>query len=201
MNYKNIKNNNGFTLIETMIAVFILSVSLSLILSTIGSSLFSARYAKNDITANYLIQDVMDYIRNDRDTIAFQQKNDPQGGWNNFLNKYGYGRSSDCFSRFGCEIEPANINSLPNINQCSEAHTWGTIDCKVLQYDENASNQDFYTYLNVGVPSNFKRKVNMSINPNFNIGDQLDITVTVEWLNGNVVKSRTLRTSLLDWQK
>ena len=38
----------------------------------------------------------------------------------------------------------------------------------------------------------------MSINSSLN--DQLDITVSVEWLNGTLVRSKTLKTSLLNWQ-
>jgi len=196
------QKNKGFTLIETMIAVFVLAIAMNGLLGLISSSLFSARYAKNDIVANYLIQETIDYIRNDRDTIAFQKMNDIGGGWNSFLSKYGYSTASLCFSAEGCEIEPANISS-DNINVCNtpSSANFGTIDCKILDYDENASNRSFYTYQGGGKPSNFKRRVIMSINPTINNSDELDIKVTVEWLNSNVVRSRSSSVSLLNWQR
>ncbi len=201
MEKKYSQKNKGFTLIETMIAVFILAAAISAILGLISSSFYSARYAKNELTANYLIQEVADYIRADRDSIAFQQIANPSGGWNNFLSKYGNSSSGTvCFSAKGCEIEPANTISS-NINACSTVPTWGTINCKVLNYDESATYKDFYTYQNIGTTSNFKRSVNLSINPTINNPDELDITITVEWLNGNLVRSRTLHTSLLNWKK
>ncbi len=191
------QKNKGFTLIETMIAVFILVVAMNAMLGLISSSLFSARYAKNEIIANYLIQEAIDYIRNERDSIAFQQKDDPTGGWANFQNKY-----SACFNPLGCQVEPANTGS--NISACTGTvgGGFGTIGCPVFNFDENASNKDFYTYdTNQGVPSNFKRKIVMTVNPNINNQDEIDIKVDVEWLNGTLVRSKYSRISLLNWQK
>ena len=196
------QKNKGFTLIETMIAVFILALALSTLLGLISRTLFLSRYANNDIVANYLMQETIDYIRNDRDTIAFQKLGDIDGGWDNFLSKYGYSTSNLCFTIRGCEIEPANT-STDNINICSTPHAdnFGTIDCKLLNYDETASNKSFYTYQTAGKPSNFKRKITMAINPTINNPDELDVKVTVEWLNGKVVKSRSSTFSLLNWQQ
>lgn len=200
-----IKKNKGFTLIETMIAVFILVIAMNGLLGLIASSLFSARYAKNELTANYLIQEAIDYIRNDRDTTAFQQMG-TGGGWDNFIqNRYGDGTSTICFSNNGCEIEPSNTNPSNIVNACDGTigGNFGSIPCRVLLYDESATNKAFYTYQNVvgAVPSKFKRRVNMKINPIANNPDELDITVTVEWQNGTLVRSKTSRVSLLNWQK
>ncbi len=202
MKTNNLQKNKGFTLIETMIAVFVLVMAINGLLGLIASSLYSARYSKNDITANFLIQEAIDYIRNDRDSTAFLAAT-TGGGWNVFLAKYGYPNSS-CFSANGCEIEPANIITA-NINACSGVigGNFGTIPCKVFNYDESASSKDFYTYTTPTgyVASNFKRQITMSINPTINNPDELDIMVTVEWLNGSLVRSRTSRVSLLNWQK
>lgn len=189
--------NKGFTLIETMIAVFILVVAMNAMLGLISSSLFSARYAKNEIIANYLIQEAIDYVRNERDSIAFQKKDDPSGGWANFQSKY-----ASCFNPLGCEIEPAK--TIANVSACAGTvgGGFGTIGCAVFNFDENASNKDFYTYdTNQGIPSNFKRKIVMTVNPNINSQDEIDVKVDVEWLNGSLVRSKYSRVSLLNWQK
>jgi type II secretory pathway pseudopilin PulG len=194
MKFINKQKNKGFTLVETMIAVFILVVALNGLLGLIASSLFSARYAKNDITANYLIQEALDYIRNDRDTVAFQRYGG--GDWASFQTKYS---NNGCFSGTGCYMEP----SLNTISACSGAigGGFGSIGCPVFKYDEAATNKDFYTYQNVGVNSNFKRQVTMVVNPTINNPDEIDIKVTVEWLNGSLVRSRSSRISLLNWQR
>jgi prepilin-type N-terminal cleavage/methylation domain-containing protein len=183
------QKNSGFTLIETMVAVFILTIALSSLLSLNASSIFSSRYAKNEIVANYLLQEAIDYIRNDRDTIAFQQNN-MGDGWNAFLSKY-----SAC-TGVGCYFEPA-LFSTAIIQTCSFTPIFGVLSCPILNYDDTASNNDFYTYqTGIGIPSNFKRQILMS-RPS---PDELDVKVTVEWLNGNLVRSRFLQTTLMKWQ-
>lgn len=202
-----IKNNSGFTIIETMVAVFVLTFALTGLLSLNASSLFSARYARNEITANYLLQEAADYFRNDRDTTAFLN-NDPtlNDGWEIFLNKYGYNSgvsSGTCFdsigSNYGCYIEFSDAS--PTAYFCNTSPAFGTLRCPTFNYDSLASNNTFYTYK---VPTgyattNFKRQILMQVNPAR--PDELDIQVKVEWLNGNLVRSRSLQTSLLNWQK
>lgn len=201
------KNTGGFTLIETMIAVLLLTAAIITLLNLNATSLFSSRYSKNEITANYLLQEAADYIRNDRDTTAFLQ-NDPtvNMGWVTFLNKYGYNNGSSpsvCFASFngtnGCYFEPADTGTA--INTCATSPTFGTSRCPLLNYDETATGNDFYTYRGNAstVPSIFKRQVTMAIN-SLNT-DELDVKVTVEWQNGTLVRSRSLVFSLLNWQK
>lgn len=188
--------NKGFTLIETMIAVFILVIAMNGLLGLIASSLFQARYAKNEMVANYLTQEVIDYIRNDRDTTVFKGG----GDWVTvFQAKYN---PAGCFTANGCDIEPAKSSS--NITSCSVAPGSGfTLPCKMLNYDDTASgsstNKSFYTYSTPTgyTSSNFKRQVKMSVG---SIADEIDIKVTIEWLNGSLVRSKVTRVSLLNWQ-
>ena len=200
------KDKKGFTLIETLVAVFMLSLSLVALLSLTSINLFSAKYANNDITANYLLQEVADYIRNDRDSNVFQKYDPNIHNWVEFLAKYGHpfsGASSLCFSNNGCQIEVIN-NKTATIENCNSGdNIFGSdsqMHCNIFYYNENADNGNFYTYSDPGngARSNFKRQIRMRLdenNPNI-----LNIEVNVEWLNGTLVKSRTLRFSLINWQ-
>jgi prepilin-type N-terminal cleavage/methylation domain-containing protein len=183
----------GFTLVETMVAVFILTIALASLLTLTASSIFSARYARNEITANYLLQEAADYIKNDRDTVVFNQ-NTGGTGWTTFLNKYGYSSSGVCFSSNGCYFEPANMSSVPPTVCIS-----GT--CPKFNYDNAATYNTFYTYKSpsVIVPSIFSRKIQMSVNSSN--ADELDVSITVNWTNGSLGRSRSLQISLLNWQK
>jgi len=186
--------NKGFTLIETMVAIFILTTAFVSMLSLTTSSLFASKYANNEITASYLLQEAVDYIRNDRDSLAFQQTDYIGGGWSAFIAKYNTG---GCFSVDGCYIEVAKTNS--NINTCVEASpAWGTLRCPVFSYDASASSiyHNFYNYIS-SKKSSFNRQIKMK--QNLSNPDEIDITVTVEWLNGSVVRSRSLHSSLLNW--
>ena len=188
-------------------SVGILTLALTGLLSLNASTLFAARYARNEITANYLIEEAADYIRNDRDTTAFLKNGG--GTWNSFLNKYGYATTPSCFGYFssnsptqGCSMEFSSSAPVPI--SCAGTNPWGSLgalDCPLLNYTASATNNSFYTYTTPSgqyVPSNFKRQILMSVNsgnPN-----ELDIKITVEWLNGSLVHSQSLQTSLLKWQ-
>lgn len=209
-NYKNKRNlTSGFTIIEALVAIFILSVSVASMLGLTATSQASARYANNEITANYLLQEALDSIRNSRDTIAFQKKDNPQGGWQNFLDRYGFPYSS-CFSSAGCML---NIEEFDTGGTGDSDVTVCSVDegCSFLYFDDTQDEDVtsvFYNYSEHGSPSIFKRTVNMETSKDKdNLGvdgkDEIKVTVKVEWRNGDntTVMSRQLVSYFLNWQK
>jgi type II secretory pathway pseudopilin PulG len=184
---KQAKKNSGFTLVETMFAVFILTSTIVGLMTIVANNLFAARYARDEITVNYLLQEAVDYIRNDRDTLIFFG----DGGMDNFFGKYG----AACSGGSGCTI---NALSRENPKPCPYG-----LGCPYLYYDKNADTTPFYVLDNgVGVgdkvKTNFRRKIVVerdSINP-----DEINVTVTVDWQNGTLPMSRSLKTSFLKWQ-
>jgi prepilin-type N-terminal cleavage/methylation domain-containing protein len=191
--YKYSSHQKGFTLIEAMVAIFILTIALSSLISLTASSVFSARYAANEMTAGYLLQEVADYVRNDRDTTVFEN-NGGGVGWANFINKYGNGSSTLCFSVNGCYFEPTSISTVP-----PTICPGGT--CPALNYDKNATYNAFYTYRSLAgsTASIFRRKVIMKIN--VNNPDELDVKVVLDWYNGGAPRTRVLNITLLNWQR
>lgn len=182
---KEIKNNkiSGFTLIEAMFAIFILTFSISVLMGVVANSLFAAKYAGDEITANYLLQEVVDYVRNDRDTTVFIKKID----WDIFYNKY---KDEGCLEDSGwCTIDISNPINL--LNNCP-----GGV-CPYLYYDKDLTSGSFYNHKNIGVKSNFirKLKVKKGTDPN-----EIEVTVMISWNNGEMNRSKTLKTSLLKWQ-
>jgi len=192
--FKQQKNNKGFTLVETMVAIFILTIALTSLINLTARSMFAARYARNEITVNYLLQEVADYIRNERDSIAFHKNLLPEGGWGNFLDQFGADPISTCFLANGCYFD-VNTDSLA-INPCEDTSSFGSLKCEDFSYDQDAQGGAFYNYTSE-VKSNFKRKIFMKSNPANE--DELYVIVTVEWLNGNKVRNRDLKFSLLKW--
>ena len=197
---RKIKNiSSGFTIVEAMVAIFILTISVSAMLNVTASSAISARYSRNEITANYLLQEAIDSVKNSRDTIAFQMK-DSGGGWDNFLARYGY-PNSRCFSSNGCDFkidifDPTNSLGI-DILDCPSS------GCPALSYNASGGTSLFYNHITgVGaVTSIFTRKVNMV--RNISNPDELKITAVVTWKNeaSTTTKTQILEMSLLNWQK
>jgi len=201
MKFFNKQNNNlskGFTLIETMIAVLILSTSLASLLTLSTNSLFAAKYANNEIIANYLLQEAVDYLRNERDSLVFRQA--ATAGASAFISDYYTPCSS---SSDGCYIDVGSniLNGVHSATSCNLGAPGNgfTIKCPGLYYKADAAGNNFYSHSGSGTTSNFKRKIVMSRN-SINGQDELDITVTVEWKNGNLIRTRSLQSSLLNWQ-
>ena len=191
MKYKNIKNNKGFTLIETMFAVLILTSAIASMMSVVANSLFTARYARDETTVNYLLQEVADFVRNDRDTTVFLDGS--TGGtstiWNNFYLKY-----SNCTNEStGCYFDVFG-DTTPKI--CSFG------GCPYMYYNKNADTTPFYESSNIGNPdwvqTSFRRKIVFKLNPlNPN---EIDVIVTIDWKNGGLDVSRSLEFSFMKWQ-
>lgn len=126
--------NRGFTLVETLVAITILVVSIAGPMTIASKGMSSAIFAKDQITAFYLAQEAIEYIRNKRD------ENNLNG--NSWLTGL-----SDCIDENICTVDIQNntINRCPN----------GV--CPVIKYDDS---DGFYNYED-GDNSNFTRNVNI----------------------------------------
>lgn len=60
--------NKGFTLVEAMVAISILSLAVTGPLVIAQKGIGSAIYARDQVTASYLAQEGVEYVRNVRDT-------------------------------------------------------------------------------------------------------------------------------------
>jgi len=185
---------SGFTLVETMFAVFILTSTIVGLMTVVSNSLFAARYARDEITVNYLLQEVIDYIRNDRDTNVFLG-NTGADPWADFITKYN-SCSIPASDPRGCYFDVLT-NGVITPTECP-------IDsgCPYFYYDQSADTTPFYvTDDQVGnnnkTKTNFRRKI--VIKQNINL-DEIDVIVTIDWLNGNLPMLRSLTTSFMKWQ-
>ena len=66
------KTNRGFTVLETLVAVFILVLAITGPMVFAQSGLRTAFLARDQITAFFLAQDAIETIKNIRDTNALQ---------------------------------------------------------------------------------------------------------------------------------
>lgn len=192
---KSIKNKDGgFTLVEALTAIFVLTFVVVGLMTVVSDSLFATKYARDEITANFLLQEAIDFVRNDRDTRVFLNINyDINTAWNNFYATYDNAECENTAT--GCTLD-VHVPSGPNVFSCSND------SCRYLYQDETASSGSFYMTNNYPggtsgkTRTNFKRTLTV-----VNKGeDQLLVTAKVSWKNGNLNKSRTLTTTLSKWQ-
>lgn len=79
------KAKRGFTLLETLVAVAIFTIAILALLAVLSNGIASTNYAKRKITATYLAQEGVEYVRNQRDGFIITNSDDPQVGWDDFV--------------------------------------------------------------------------------------------------------------------
>ena len=197
-NYKNIlEKENGFTLVESLTAIFILTLAIVGLMGVVSSSLFAARYGRDEITANFLLQEAVDYIRNDRDSTVFLSGSvgSTSTAWTSFYSKYLNSQSTS-----GCTLD-----ILPSLVSVASPVSCPAADCPNLYYKSNPGvGESFYktddgSGMSGYTKTNFKRKI--VVKQNVSDVDQIDVTDNIKWKNGNLDKQRSLSTTITRWQE
>ncbi|MEX0652401.1 MAG: type II secretion system protein [Candidatus Paceibacterota bacterium] len=164
------KRNKGFTLIETLVAVSILLLSISAPLTIASKGLASSYFARDQVTAFYLAQDAVEYIRNTRDNT--------------------YHAGSGWLSGF-----PDTNGELFTVDTTDGDMELCPVDgCPRLDYN---STNGFYSHDDAsGSDSIFTRSVSIgTVN-----SQEVSVSVTVSWVAGTFSKSFSVKENILDWQ-
>lgn len=165
----------GFTLVETLVAVSIFTVSILGLMTVLSDGIADTNYAKKKIIAEYLSQEGIEYIRNMRDTYVLYTTFNK---WTDFKSKL-----SPCVSNNECGFD--NTLFPPDVFVCS---THGE-QCKL--YVENGN----YNTNLLGDDSGFTRKIRVdTINQ-----DQLRIFSTVSWSQDSGEHSVVFSEDLFNW--
>ncbi len=105
------KNNKGFSLLETIVAVSILMITIVGPLSLASKGIVYSNYVKDEITGFYLAQEAMESIRNIRDTNI--RNNRP------WLKDIADTSTNDCIN-LACRLD---IWNFPNGSRGISTHT------------------------------------------------------------------------------
>lgn len=158
-NYKKIKKNDrGFTILETMVAIFILVLSITGPMVFSQSGLRTSFLARDQITAFFLAQDAIETIKNMRDDNGLDGEN-----WLEDIYACDQNVSD-------CTVYIDTLSAEPSVRQCSG-------ECPVLKV--NSSGQFGYNF-NVGEnyeDSRFKRVIHLK-----EIVDERELQIVVEVL-------------------
>jgi prepilin-type N-terminal cleavage/methylation domain-containing protein len=166
----NKKGNRGFTLVEAMVAISILSLAVTGPLVIAQKGLGSAIYAKDQIIAAYLAQEAVEYVRNTRDTNRITGS-----AWLTGLSACAVSSGGEA-----CEIDARKTDLLAAgaVTSCS-----GGV-CDPISFDGSSG---LYGY-GIGSPTKFTRSISIDSRAS---PKEATITVTVAWATNLFLPVRT----------
>ncbi len=143
----------GFTLVEMLVAVAILSLSIAGTFTAVQGGIQSSSIAKDQITAFWLAQEGMEFIKNIRDENALHSV---AGQSRNWLAGFSSVPTDPCYFGKTCTID----SPLKQISTCSG----GFGSCPFLRQD---SNTGLFGYISSWTVTNFQREIQFqNIAPN-----------------------------------
>lgn len=168
-----LKFKTGFTLVESLVAVAILSLSIAGTFTAVQIGLKTSIAAKNQITAFYLAQEALEFIKNVRDNNALHSLDGTATDWMTSLSAIS---TDPCYSDNICRIDTydetitrcgASFGSCPNLNQ------------------DTSTGRFSYTSGGTWIPTSFKREVKIHSTGS----DSVDVTINIQWTSGGDTKS------------
>jgi prepilin-type N-terminal cleavage/methylation domain-containing protein len=176
MNFKKIQKNKAFTLIETLVAISVLSVAVGGALTIAQKSLQSAYYSKDETTASYLAAEGIELVRNIRDNTAIANSNGATLNWLNGL--------SACVGGSHCRIDGTNLAIVSCGGACSSSPL-------------KITTTGIYDYA-AGVATRFTRDITLVETV---VDREAIVTSTVTWSSGPFSNHPiTLTERILNWR-
>lgn len=171
----------GFTLLETMIALSVITFAILGPISLASSSLRSASVSKNQIIASFLAKDAMEYIKNWRDDNYLDGK-----------SSWLFGLST-CTNASGCYVD----TTLPYDDNSAIKNCPGGTGCSNIKYNSPTAE---YGYTTGWADSIFTRTVKIT---EYDTGsgdlDDALVSVTISWNDKYGLKTFILEDHLFNW--
>lgn len=185
LNKKIKKSKNGFSLVETLVAIFILAMAIAAAMTVANSSLQASFYARDRIAAFFLAQEAIELIKNKRDV------NGLSGSENRWLDEIAdwdfYDGPCGVDSACGIDIDGNNLEQCSEIQGCELCKDESGL---LLHRGTNTVNPC------EGLErTGIFRVINMEeINAN-----EAKITVKVSWTRGLGTKELVVSEHILNW--
>lgn len=192
---ESMKSGKGFTLVETLVAVTILTLAVAGPLFTANRAIVAAQNARDQLIASYLAQEGIEYmraIRDDEYLAAYEDggANVSTSAWTNFHTSTSQCNATSVSAK-ACTLNPWPVAS-PQLNSCDTA-TVGS--CAPL--NKTSSGIVRYTQSSAGtVVTRFTRTIQViDVSPN-----DARIVSTVSWNFHSVPYSVSISDHLTPWQ-
>ena len=167
---RNVRLQDGFTLIESLVAITVLTVAIAAPLTLASQSLASAYTARDQVIAFNLAQDAIETVRAQRDNnILDILKNAATISWLNNMEVQLVDEAA----------KPFMVDSLSLTNNFLPCPSSDPASCNNLLFDASTG---FYGH-EYGNTSKFKRYVTITEVPNTD-GQEVKVSAVVEWSSG-----------------
>ena len=207
----------GFTILETLVAISILVVALTAPLAIVSQALQSSYFARDQVTAYFLAQEAIEFLRNKRDNAGLQSSASAETWTNLFVDESG----NPLINPFGAGTIKAYLvrdSSGYKLRQCTSSSS-PVPPCPLVSYNPNALTSPLggvlYGDTLATEDSIFIREIEISEPPvgtSVNVTEnnpaqlpgyrELIITVRVRWkmADGSYTDGITIREHLTNWQ-
>jgi Tfp pilus assembly protein PilV len=144
-----IKNEKSFTLMEAIVAIFVITAGLVGVLSLVSQTISASTFSKDKLIATYLAQEGIEIVRNIRDTNWINNNS-----WTNnisFTSSYQLDYQSFQFPDPLCSLGPGNYLKYDgNFYNCSSGND--------TKFTRKITITDFGNYINVLVLVEWQEK-------------------------------------------
>lgn len=186
-------------MIETLIAVSVLMIAIAGPLTLVQAGLFSSIHQRNQVTATYLAQEALEYVKNIRDTNFYTNYGD-SSAWLNLSSGSSVKISDVC--AVGCYVDPhgklpgSSVNSADGNNF---VHSIAYKNDLTLSSTKNSSGIFAYSYDSTGSSTPYRRIVKIE-----NVGTsgtEIRVSVTVDWKDNSLPRSYTVKENIYNYQQ
>lgn len=202
---KNI-SQDGFTIMETLVAIFVLLLAITGPMVFAQNGLRSAFLARDQMTAFFLAQDAIEYIKNFRDGNVVRIVTSSSFSDNEWLDPVGALSIDQCLSSDGCSIDTYR----GQIDSCSSTNQEGCVGSELNNYTPlnyySDGTESYYTTQNINgttiTRSIFSREIKIDkIDHSGNDDIEAQVTVTIRWKSheGVGVREIVVKENIFNW--
>lgn len=176
MKIRNLTKKEGFTIVESLVAITMLIIAISGVSKAVSTSISSYTFSRDQVIAFYLAQEGFEFIRNMRDENALNNR-----AW---LTGISVNVSDPCYFGNACRVDPI-ASTAPT--RCGAPGS-----CPVVR--QNSSSL-FFGYNSTWRATKFRREIILSqVNAN-----EISVLITVNWTHGTSNKQFRAKENLLSW--
>ena len=175
--------SHGFTVLETIVAIGIVSLAIAGTFSAVRTGLVTSINAKDEIRAFYLSQEAIEILRNKRDNNKLIVFNGGSASW---LSGIADIASDPCYPGKTCIVDATLIPMA--LTTC--AGGWGT--CPPINY---SSVNSLYGYDASWTATKYTREIQIEKNDD----DEVAVIINISWMQGLNNRQIKVKTLLSNW--